>query len=851
MKNLYKKTLIILGLILIAQVSWAAISDTTKIDLGFKFNQLKQFSTTAKQFYEEATNRFTQTDHDQIWLASLSTSTSTEATAGRVTCTNDLTMTEDTSVSLNKSWTTGLRGWVPPFYGTNWTVRIYENSGGVKGTEILTTDAIDWFFDYAEGRFTAQSTVAGKSRPLHIQGCYYTGPKLSGSSGSASSTNPFIANYFVATSSSVFSSLPYLTSSGIFASNLTATQATSTSLGVLNLSAASCDVKSTTGGSLYCGTDATGAGGSGNVATSTAETAGNLSYWTSTASTPATLGKVATTSVSCSGSTSCTSFTAIGGSPITISSTGANSKWATSTDTTSIYPTNATKIGIGTSTPSVELSVVGPTNPEIRIGEGNLASYFSIVQHAPTRTQLTSTNNGAGTALIDFDPIASDGSSAAALRMLRLTNTTGETSFTIHKGDGTATNQHFFRGNGSSFMQNDSGTLSLGPGTSVAMGTAMLSVKGNAAIGSTFYDDTTPTNGLIVEGSLGIGTTTPYAKLSVVGEAVAARFTATTSVASVFPYASTTVLSANVICLTGDSCQTAWPVGGAGAGNSKWATSTIDTSSIYNVGLGAVGIGTTTPRFAGLEIATTTKPQLKLTGGVTDNAWNFRNAGGILYISTSSPTTFATSSVNAIKIDSTSNLTANGINASSLTVTNGITVSSFGSSGYVKNTAFGVLSGGNGLDMGDANAGTLAVARGGTGHTSGYAVGDLMVGNNLGTLTYLAIGSLGQVLTIDNNATVGLNWITPTVSDWNKQTNFGALALTPTTTIPIWAKSAIYASSTLQVAATTTLLATTTIASSTPFCLDGSLCQTFIRYAASGTVELYIRNQLVQEFNAD
>lgn len=40
-----------------------------------------------------------------------------------------------------------------------------------------------------------------------------------------------------------------------------------------------------------------GGGGSGNVATSTGETAGQLSYWTSTNATPATLGKVATTSL--------------------------------------------------------------------------------------------------------------------------------------------------------------------------------------------------------------------------------------------------------------------------------------------------------------------------------------------------------------------------------------------------------------------------------------------------------------------------------------------------------------------------------------------------------------------------
>lgn len=68
--------------------------------------------------------------------------------------------------------------------------------------------------------------------------------------------------------------------------------------------------------------------GSSPVSTSTNETAGNLAYWTTTSGTPALLGKVATTSVTCTGGTTCTGFTAIGASPITIDSTTGN--WATS-----------------------------------------------------------------------------------------------------------------------------------------------------------------------------------------------------------------------------------------------------------------------------------------------------------------------------------------------------------------------------------------------------------------------------------------------------------------------------------------------------------------------------------------
>ena len=57
-----------------------------------------------------------------------------------------------------------------------------------------------------------------------------------------------------------------------------------------------------TGSSDLCdGSDATGAGGSGTVSTSTNETAGRLPYWTTTSGTPAKLGEVATTSLTASG----------------------------------------------------------------------------------------------------------------------------------------------------------------------------------------------------------------------------------------------------------------------------------------------------------------------------------------------------------------------------------------------------------------------------------------------------------------------------------------------------------------------------------------------------------------------
>lgn len=66
---------------------------------------------------------------------------------------------------------------------------------------------------------------------------------------------------------------------------------------------------------------------------------------------------------------------------------------------------------------------------------------------------------------------------------------------------------------------------------------------------------------------------------------------------------------------------------------------------------GNVGIATTTPQW-NLEIASSTKSQLTLSdAAATANLWSLRSAGGSLYFATSSPSTFATSSVSALSIN--------------------------------------------------------------------------------------------------------------------------------------------------------------------------------------------------------
>lgn len=66
---------------------------------------------------------------------------------------------------------------------------------------------------------------------------------------------------------------------------------------------------------------------------------------------------------------------------------------------------------------------------------------------------------------------------------------------------------------------------------------------------------------------------------------------------------------------------------------------------------GSVGIGTTSP-FRTLTLASSTGAQLMFTdAGVTNNPWNFWTKNGKLFLSTSSPTTGATSTVTALYFD--------------------------------------------------------------------------------------------------------------------------------------------------------------------------------------------------------
>jgi hypothetical protein len=143
----------------------------------------------------------------------------------------------------------------------------------------------------------------------------------------------------------------------------------------------------------------------------------------------------------------------------------------------------------------------------------------------------------------------------------------------------------------------------------------------------------------------GFGTTSPYAKLSVVGDVVAANFVATTSTASIFPYASSTALSATTLCLSTD-CRTSWPAGGSSF-DYLFPSNATSTLLSFNGGASTTQLSAATAYFNFFNATSTTATStitnsLRINSGSGDNALSIaanrvypasNSVGGMLLLS--------------------------------------------------------------------------------------------------------------------------------------------------------------------------------------------------------------------------
>ena len=170
-----------------------AFSDNSKLDKSFKTLINKEFSTTAKAFYEEFGANTININTGEVWAEEISTTPSNAVAAGVA---RELTQfilspvagftTSVFYIASGSGYTPGTtinratvdptllqRNFIGDKYGTEYAARLFDNAGN----QIFPTDAIDWFFDYVTGILFVQDP-GGYSTPYKLTVYQYIGKTL-------------------------------------------------------------------------------------------------------------------------------------------------------------------------------------------------------------------------------------------------------------------------------------------------------------------------------------------------------------------------------------------------------------------------------------------------------------------------------------------------------------------------------------------------------------------------------------------------------------------------------------------------------------------------------------------------
>lgn len=373
------------------------------------------------------------------------------------------------------------------------------------------------------------------------------------------------------------------------------------------------------------------------------------------------------------------------GSPYVINSTGSGGGGTISTSSPlisgqAVYATGVSTIAsVGTSTPTFSTGLTYSGTPGNFIGGSSGSLTVNTTQNISTLSNLT---------VAGFVQTTSGGVlSSAALTSGQVTTALGYTPGT---GNGTVTAVSVASTNGFA------GTSSGGATPALTLSTSITGIlKGNgtaisAASAGTDYLAPTgsgagltgiPTSVSNSDSSLTVSPTTG----SVVASLNTAHANTWTALQQFNGNASTTDLTANIIFSTTTSGlkitdalnnktmewynnELSSNGGSLGDAMFTWNTAFITNASTTNISStgnslfatsgGSVGIGTTTP-FSGYktEISTSGGQNLVLSdASLSDPAWAFRNAAGILYIGTTTPTTGATSTTGVSLASSASTL---------------------------------------------------------------------------------------------------------------------------------------------------------------------------------------------------
>lgn len=460
-----------------------------------------------------------------------------------------------------------------------------------------------------------------------------------------SSTSPTV-NYLVATST---------TATSTFAGGLSVGGYLKT-----NLTAASCDVKAlASDGTLYCGTDATGAGG-GTFAWTPGDYAGQSINATSTGIRflGAPLSLIASTTLIDYASTTALTVSGAQYNPTLTSAlilTGSDGLFAeyAGTSCTNQVTTALSALGVATCSninndywSGTDLSVAnGGTGASTLTGllQGNGTSAVTAITDSSTAGQVLRVTGAStyGWGALDLDdadaftgtlPIANlEASTISGIslgsNLADLTATDSTLTFSGTYNGSTArsiginlSNSNLWTGLQS--FKNASSTLFSNTGTAYFGGTATTTIASNGALNVK--------NGITVDSGVNTGFTYSSGTTNIGSE----NF-------SIFDTDAN-----NLFNFTGNTASETFQ---ATFGPSDIRLRVEDSTDTFSFTGGYVGIGTTTPKTA-LTIASTTGPQLALSNGAGILRWIFRNAGGNLYLATTTVVGNATTTISALEI---------------------------------------------------------------------------------------------------------------------------------------------------------------------------------------------------------
>jgi len=182
-----------------------ALSNQTKIDKSFRTLINKEFTTTAKKFYNELGANTININTTEVWAEDVSPTPGTAVNAGVAKQYTDYILapllgytstafffasgsgfTAGTSIdriTINENLLQ--RNFISDKYGAAYVITLKD----AGGTVVPPTDDIDWQFDYATGILTVQSPNLGSyTTPYKISGYQYIGKFASASIGESLNT---------------------------------------------------------------------------------------------------------------------------------------------------------------------------------------------------------------------------------------------------------------------------------------------------------------------------------------------------------------------------------------------------------------------------------------------------------------------------------------------------------------------------------------------------------------------------------------------------------------------------------------------------------------------------------------